>query len=782
MSSIPEVRLLFACMLVLSAPLAEANATPNILWIITDDHSTDMGAYGTPAVSTPRMDQLAAEGVLYQNAYTTSPACSPSRTAMMTGVYQTSIPLAMHHRPASRQPLPAGVAPISDYFRNEGYFVGNATPDFTGNGKMDMNFANPDGSALAFGDLFDGNDWRSAGSSPWFMQVNIFEPHRSFRGANTDPSRPGNLALPADLPDHPIARADYADYLASIESADVKVGAVLDRLEADGLADNTIVFFFGDNGREFTRAKSSSYDAGYRVPLVVRVPEAYRAGRADLAPGVVDDGLVSMLDVTAASLAAAGVDLASPAMQHLHGGDLLAHSFTGRDYVVGAADRSSNAPERSRMIRAGDLAYIKNYNTDLSYFGIDVNWYSKQERPIHTLLEVMKGRGLKTADDGLVFADQRPAEELYDLASDPHQLNNLADDPAYATEMLDFRTRLRSWKATTGDLGGEFDPDLQPGINWYNSTGRYRHLDDKDLPRDTTDYEYLQWWSALLGEPIDLPQGAFDLERYWVSNASFENTPLGDGGFSGGVPQGWSDATAGVWVQNQTAGQMSPEAADGSNVLVLDAGGAEVRWAIDDNWGSTLEAEDAAAYRFRLETAVGRRNGSQGETPGQLRLSLQTESGTRVVETFVDADDILQGAFAERVAELLLDRTAAQQHRGETLYLSLANIADDGGVTRGARLVLDDIELSLVPLPRGDFNYDGVVDNDDLALWRNTFGSTTNLDADGNLDGVVDIADYTAWRDTLGATATAIPEPQGALIVLVVCGAAKRRRTARSTT
>ncbi|MEQ8837810.1 MAG: sulfatase, partial [Lacipirellulaceae bacterium] len=567
--------------------------TPNILWIISDDQSNDMGAYGTPAVSTPRLDQLAAEGVLYHNAYTTAPVCSASRTAMMTGMYQTSLSRAMHHRPAnaSKLPLPSGVEPISKYFRDQGYFVGNAKPDFSGNGKLDMNFADKDGTTLAFSDLFDGNDWRQAGSQPWFMQVNIFEPHRPFRLANQDLNRRNQLALPADMPDHPLARADYADYLASIESADAKVGAVLDRLAADGLADNTIVFFFSDNGREFTRAKGSAYDPGFHVPLVARVPEALRQQRPDLAPGTQNHQLVSMLDVTAATLAAAGIDLSANELDHLAGNDLLSASYTGNDSLVMANDRSSNAAHRSRVVRSGNLAYIKNIHHDLGYFGVDASWYSKQERPVHTLHEVLKGRGLVTAEDNLLYGDSHPEEELYDLAADPHQLNNLIDDPTYATQLTQLRGELDQWTSATGDRGGEFDPDLLPGQNWYRNTGRFRHLDDKNLPRDTTDYEYLQWWADQFNVPLDLEEGEFDRNSFWLPNRSLENTSLADGGYSGGTPQGWTDATpGGVWVQNLRSNQLTAEAVEGGNTLQLNSGGAEVRWAIDDNWGNLLEA------------------------------------------------------------------------------------------------------------------------------------------------------------------------------------------------
>lgn len=766
----PMLLRLYLCASLFGVAIACAADRPNILWILTDDHSTDMGAYGTPVVSTPRMDQLASEGVLYHNAYTTSPVCSPSRTAMMTGIYQTSILNGMHHRPRpqSKQPLPGDAQPITDYFRQAGYFVADAKPDFVGQGKFDMNFANPDGSQLRFGDMFDGTDWRQSGDNPWFTQVNIFEPHRPFRWENTDLARRDALELPADLPDHPLVRADYADYLASIERADAKVGAVLDRLEADGLADNTIVFFFGDNGREFTRAKGSGYDAGYNVPLVVRVPEAYRQGRADLAPGVNNQGLVSMLDVTAGSLAAAGIELDTPTLDHLQGVDMLAPGFAGRDHVVMAYDRGGNQQTASRTIRSGDLTYIRNLTGNPELGRDDAHWYSRQERPILTLLEIMKARGLKTEADGLLYADRKPREELYDLSNDPHQLNNLIADAAYAPQLTQFRDQLSTWSVETNDLGGQPDPDLQSLLDWLDGPGKYKHLDDKGLPRDLTDYEYLEWWAENFEVPIDLPRGDFDRDQAWVANASFERDELSDGQWRAGSPSGWDDATSGVFVQNLTAAQSAAQAAEGQNVLVLDSGGAEARWSVEDNWGNTLRSNEGGPWRLNVSAAVGRRSDAQGATPGELRVSLQTAEGTIVAATLFDLTAVGQGAFDDRQFEFLVDRATAAEHAGEDLFLAFANLAEAGADRRQARVLLDELAFSFQAIALGDYNYDGTIDQQDFALWAASYGSTTQLDADGNGDGVINAADYTVWRDAMSENAPSVPEPSSGVVAVAL--------------
>ena len=214
---------------------------PNVLWVIADDLSPDLGCYGAQHVSTPHVDRLAGDGVRYTSTFATSPVCSPARTALITGMYQTTIG-GHHHRTRMKPVLPGNVAPVTELFRRAGYFVCNmGQPRGGGRGKTDYNFEH--------GELFDGNDWSQRRSDqPFFAQLQIKEPHRAFVTDN-DPDRWREIEVPPQYPDHPVTRRDWSNYLATVEVMDSLVGEVLARLEEEDLVEDTVVFFFGDHGR-----------------------------------------------------------------------------------------------------------------------------------------------------------------------------------------------------------------------------------------------------------------------------------------------------------------------------------------------------------------------------------------------------------------------------------------------------------------------------------------------------------------------------------------------------
>ena len=267
---------------------------PNILWIMSEDISPDLSCYGTPAVQTPNLDNLAKQGVRFTNAFTTSPVCSTSRSAMITGMHQGAIG-AHHHRShrGDGYVLPEQVKPITEYLRQAGYFTANvktAAPGVRGSGKTDFNFK--------VNKVFDGNDWNQRQpNQPFFAQLSISITHRGGQWRNLDkkldnPVNPDKVKLPPYFPDHPIARKDWATYLNSIQMMDIYVGKILKRLEDEGLADNTVVIFIGDHGRCHVRGKQWLYDAGIRIPLIIRWP-------GKLKPGHVSSDLVSAIDISA---------------------------------------------------------------------------------------------------------------------------------------------------------------------------------------------------------------------------------------------------------------------------------------------------------------------------------------------------------------------------------------------------------------------------------------------------------------------------------------------------
>lgn len=320
----------------LSLPtLADAADRPNVVWIISDDLGPELGCYNYPEVETPHIDRLAASGIRYTHAFATAPVCSSSRTAFQTGRYQTSIG-DHHHLTRDKPALPKSVTTVVELMQRAGYFASNGTGVASDKriAKSHFNFAY---EAQRF---FDGTDWsqREQGQ-PFFAQVQLGEPHRPF----VESERPQpNAPIPAYSPEHPVTRADWANYLASIEELDRKVGAVVARLEREGQLENTLIMFFGDHGRPHFRGKQWLYEGGLPTPLIVRWP-------GKVAPGEVKDGLVSLLDLMPTTLAA--VEIAPPKLPGL---DLLAKDLQGHKRLFAARDRCGDAIDRIRSTVAGD--------------------------------------------------------------------------------------------------------------------------------------------------------------------------------------------------------------------------------------------------------------------------------------------------------------------------------------------------------------------------------------------------------------------------------------------
>ncbi|WP_145304463.1 sulfatase family protein [Crateriforma conspicua] len=455
---------------------ASAEDRINVVWIIADDLGPELGCYGYPSVQTPNIDRLAHEGRRYTHAFATAPVCSSSRTAFQTGHYQTTVG-GHHHITRDKQPLPDGITTVTQQMQKAGYFVCN------GSGKADdKKFAK---SHLNFQykpqTFFDGVDWsqRTSGQ-PFFAQVQIKEPHRTFVHRDHEYA---NVPIPPYYPDHPITRADWGNYLASIEVLDRKVGAVLKRLDDEGLTDNTLVIFTGDHGRPHVRAKQWLYEGGLHVPLILRWP-----GR--IAAKEVSDDLVSLLDLMPTTLTAAGADV-----PELPGINLLDPDTSGHDVLFAARDRCGDAIDRIRSARTKNFKYIRNFHPELPY--MQHSGYKRLQYPVDTLMRVLHQRG---EFDSPFMADRRPAEELYDLRTDPHEQHNLADDPRYATQLIRLRQSVDQWIVRTDDQG-RFDESVNVDMDalmkekrrWYEQSLRKRGLDP-----GLSDEEFLQWWDEYL--------------------------------------------------------------------------------------------------------------------------------------------------------------------------------------------------------------------------------------------------------------------------------------------
>ena len=405
-----------------SASASSSDPRPNVLWITIEDWSADLSCYGTKGIHTPHVDKLASEGIRYERAFTTSPVCSTSRSAMMTGFHQNYIG-ANQHREYDKQPLPHGIRPIPHLLQDAGYFTALMS------GKTDCNFV-PNTKK----ELFMGADWseRQPGQ-PFFARITFGGTHRSWK---RDPMRPidaADVELPPYYADTPLIRRDWANGLEQMQLVDRQVGTLLQRLDDEGLADKTIVFFIGDHGRCHIRGKQFLYDGGIRIPMIMRWP-----GRA--APGQVSTDLVSSIDICATVLEAAGVEPPVP----LHGKSLFSDDVKKRKYVFAARDKMDETHDSMRAIRSKNFKLILNLMPERPW--CQYNRYKEGAYPMLAEMNVLNLTGRLNPQQAAFFAPTKPQVELFDLRRDPHEVDNVAEHPEYADVKAELLAELDDWR------------------------------------------------------------------------------------------------------------------------------------------------------------------------------------------------------------------------------------------------------------------------------------------------------------------------------------------------
>ena len=439
---------------------------PNILWIVVDDMSANLSCYGESTIQTPHLDSLARSGVQFNEAYATSPVCSTFRSALITGMYQTTI--GVHHHRSGRGKhrivLPSEVIPLPALFQQAGYYTcmgsGLPTLDYrsqmparhknTALGKSDYNFTwNKD--------IYDGNDWSGRDANqPFFMQVQLHggklrgasaASYTKFEqqvvetlGQTTDPE---SVRLPPYYPDESIMRRDWATYLDSVRITDWHVGKLLARLQEEGLREETLVIFFTDHGISHARGKQFLYDEGTHIPLILSGP--------DIPTGTTREDLVEHIDIAALSLAAAGIQI--PAK--MQGRDVMSSTYEERKFIFAARDRCGEADDRIRSVRSEKYLYIRNFYPSRPHL-MPSNY--KDGKLIIQRLRALHADGtLNPLAKRILFAPARPAEELYARAKDPWQINNLANSPAHFADLQRHRETLDQWIEETDDQGSESD-------------------------------------------------------------------------------------------------------------------------------------------------------------------------------------------------------------------------------------------------------------------------------------------------------------------------------------
>lgn len=457
-----------------SQPAAQSSR-PNILWISTEDISPDLGCYGDSYAITPNIDRLAAQGIRYANAFSTAPVCAPTRSAIITGMYPTTIG-SMHMR--SKAVPPAGVKAFTEYLRAAGYYC-------TNNSKTDYNFEAPPSNRppdTVWDDCSTSAHWRNRPdkSQPFFAVINFTVTHESQirapeaaykkNTARLKPEEfhdPAKAKLPSYYPDTPLVRKDWAHYYDNITALDYLVADVLKQLEEDGLADNTVVFFWGDHGRGLPRGKRFVYDSGLRVPLIARWP-------GHIKPGTVSDELVCLFDLGPTALSIAGV----PIPQHMQAQAILGDQKKApRQYAFAHRDRMDEAYDMSRSVMGKRFHYIRNFFPGRPYAQhieyMEEMPTMKEWRRLYkdhmNALSPDYGKALNAAQLRFM-APEKPPEELYDLANDPDEVNNLANDPRHQTTLKQMRSALDKWQKETKDLGLmpelELRERMRPGGIW----------------------------------------------------------------------------------------------------------------------------------------------------------------------------------------------------------------------------------------------------------------------------------------------------------------------------
>ena len=464
-------KLLTLALLLIASFSTAADKRPNILWLIAEDFGPHLSCYGTPQVWTPNIDKLAKDGVRFTHFYN-GMVCSVSRSSFMTGMYATTIG-AHNHRTFNKQPLPEGVNTLPNWLRSAGYFTANLVdlPEscgFKGTGKTDWNF-------ISEGMPFDSNKWSDlSAKQPFYAQINFKETHRTYHGQKK--ADPAKVELPPYYPDHPVARQDWAEYLDDATELDSKIGKVLEALEKDGLADNTIIVFFGDNGQSHVRAKQFLYEEGQLVPAIIRWAKNVPAP-ANFKPGTDDARLLHGIDLAPTMLAIAGA--AKPAK--MQGQVFLGeHTEPARDYVFGFRDRCDMTQMRLRSVRDSHYRYIHNFTPWVPFLAR--NEYKEQQYPVWNLLKELHAQGKLTPAQDAMCQPTMPEEELYDMDADPFELNNLAksDKPEHQATLAKLRGVLDKWIVDTDDKGRTLESNevlkanekrYVPALDWRPAPG-----------------------------------------------------------------------------------------------------------------------------------------------------------------------------------------------------------------------------------------------------------------------------------------------------------------------
>lgn len=414
-----------------SPVLAADEGRPNVILFIADDMAwDDCGAYGHPHIRTPNVDRLAREGMRFDNAFLTCSSCSPSRASLITGRYPHSTGAPQLH-----QPLSGDQVTFVERLKDAGYYTAAAGKWHMGE-ETKPKFEHVETKMNRWVETLRDRPK----DAPFFMWFAFSDPHRPYQeGAIPQPHTPDDAVVPPYLPDVPATREDLALYYDEIARLDGVVGDVMELLEEQGVADETMVLFLSDNGRPFPRCKTTVYDSGIKTPFIVRWPQRVEAGTTCAS-------LVSSVDVAPTLLEMAGL----PVTDSFQGKSFLPllddPTATTRQYVF-AEHNWHDFDDYGRAVRSPRFKYICNEYTDVT----GSPPADAVRSPTFQAMRELRDRGELTPAQQNPFVVPRPREELYDCVADPDELTNLAEEGQYAEEFKLLRAVLQNWKRETLD-------------------------------------------------------------------------------------------------------------------------------------------------------------------------------------------------------------------------------------------------------------------------------------------------------------------------------------------
>ena len=525
-----------------TAALAK-EAKPNVLFIVIDDMNDSISLLDPKSpIKTPNIERLAAEGLTFNHAFSAAPVCSVARTTLATAMHAPRVGF-QYHRKSALATLPPGVKPWSQVLREHGYYA-------TNNAKTDYNFKV--NMKQAWDMSSNKATWRKRPNKamPFFHMQSFADSHESrlhfpLKQMETPTkTSPDDVVLQPYFPDTPIMRYTKARYYDRMGIIDGHVGRIVSQLKEDGLLENTFVFYFGDHGGVMPRSKGYAYESGLHVPLVVRIPENFKH-LVDHKRGARTDGFVSFIDFGPTVLNLAGI---AP-HKELDGRAFLGKGATAvdlakRDEVFGHADRFDEKFDMVRTYRKGSWKYIRNYQ---AYYadGLQNNYRYRQ-------LAYDNWRDLYRADRlnpvQRQFFERRPVEQLFNLATDPHEVNNLAANPEHAERLKTMREAHYRWVRESRDIGLLPEPEIITREKVYGA--RYDILRQEG---STAVMKRLGETAALASSgPAALPKLLKAMSdpdaavRYWGATGAGNIAPKKNANALGAMRKALGDASASV--------------------------------------------------------------------------------------------------------------------------------------------------------------------------------------------------------------------------------------------